>query len=420
MQISQKIALAILALATVFAPARAYDRGTSPAPRQLAVKAAPEKPESPKRPTEPASLVIEQVQATDVDQHVQVRITGSGVLSCTPSPMGHPDRLVLDCAGVHFQTQQGPIRVDLDPVRSVHVSQFKADVVRVVIDLVEQSPYTIRADGNTVTVVFNSMRRQPSSLESTSTQVEPPTRPAEGGEGDQALGVVTVVPDNLPQSLKATSPALARGEASLAVQSAPAPLAPQSPAVVSGDLPKVQEAASEASTPAERLDSALADQDYVIGPQDLLAINVWHEPELSQSVPVRPDGKISLPLLGDLKASGLTPRLLQNLLAKELEAYIRKPQVTVIVREINSQKFYVIGEVGKPGEYSLATSMTVLDALAAAGGFRDFAKAQKIYLLRMMPDGSRKRLPFDYKSAVNGKNSYHDIELQSGDTLVVP
>ncbi|PYK93348.1 MAG: hypothetical protein DME36_09720, partial [Verrucomicrobia bacterium] len=95
MQISQKIALAILALATVFAPARAYDRGTSPAPRQLAVKAAPEKPESPKRPTEPASLVIEQVQATDVDQHVQVRITGSGVLSCTPSPMGHPDRLVL-------------------------------------------------------------------------------------------------------------------------------------------------------------------------------------------------------------------------------------------------------------------------------------------------------------------------------------
>ena len=127
-----------------------------------------------------------------------------------------------------------------------------------------------------------------------------------------------------------------------------------------------------------------------------------------------------MPLLGDLKASGLTPRLLQNLLAKELEAYIRKPQVTVIVREVNSQKFYVIGEVGRPGEYSLATSMTVLHALAEAGGFRDFANVQKIYLLRLMPDGSRKRLPFDYKAAVNGKNSYHDIELQSGDTLVVP
>jgi polysaccharide export outer membrane protein len=162
------------------------------------------------------------------------------------------------------------------------------------------------------------------------------------------------------------------------------------------------------------------DQDYVIGPQDVLGINVWHEPEISQSVPVRPDGKISLPLVGDLKVSGLTPRLLQNLLAKELEAYVRKPQVTVIVREVNSHKFYIIGEVGRPGEFSLATNMTVLDALATAGGFRDFAKVQKIYLLRLMPDGSRKRLPFDYKAAVNGKTSYHDIELQNGDTLVVP
>src|SRR5438309_5019642 len=185
MQISQNIALTILALATVFAPAWADDRGTKPAPRQLAVTAAPEKPESPKRPIEPPSLVIEQVHATDVDQHVQVRITGSGVLSCTPSPLGHPDRLVLDCAGAHLQTQQGSIHVDLGPVRSVHVGQFRADVVRVVIDLVEQSPYTIRADGNTVTAVFNSTRQQPSSLESTSTEVEPATRLV-AGEGDQA------------------------------------------------------------------------------------------------------------------------------------------------------------------------------------------------------------------------------------------
>src|SRR5947209_6398324 len=419
MQISQNIALTILALATVFAPAWADDRGTKPAPRQLAVKAAPEKPESPKRPLEPPSVLIEQVQATDVDQHVQVRITGSGVLSCTPSPLGHPDRLVLDCAGARLQSQQGSIHVDLGPVRSVHVGQFRADVVRVVIDLVEQSPYTIRADGNTVTAVFNSTRQQPSSLESTSTEVEPATHIA-AGVGEQALRDAPAVTDSLPRSLEATSPPLARGEASLVDQSASAPLVPPSPPVASSDLPKVQETASGASTPAEKLDSALADQVYVIGHQDVLAINVWHEPELSQSVPVRPDGKISLPLLGDLKASGLTPRLLQNLLAKELEAYIRKPQVTVIVREVNSQKFYVIGEVGRPGEYSLATSMTVLDALAEAGGFRDFANVQKIYLLRLMPDGSRKRLPFDYKAAVNGKNSYHDIELQSGDTLVVP
>ena len=200
----------------------------------------------------------------------------------------------------------------------------------------------------------------------------------------------------------------ARAEAAPQDQSAAAPLlAPSS--VVPGDSPRVRE-------PRPGTD----DQDYVIGPQDVLGINVWHEPEISQSVPVRPDGKISLPLVGDLKVSGLTPRLLQNLLAKELEAYVRKPQVTVIVREVNSHKFYIIGEVGRPGEYSLATSVMVLDALATAGGFRDFAKVQKIYLLRLMPDGSRKRLPFDYKAAVNGKTSYHDIELQNGDTLVVP
>src|SRR5437879_4140885 len=236
MQISQKIALSILALAPVFAPAWANDRGTKPAPRQLAVKAAPEKPESTKGPVDPAFLVIEQVQATDVDQHVQVRVTGSGVLSCTPSPLGHPDRLVLDCAGAHLQTEQGPIRVDLGPVRSVHVGQFKADVVRVVIDLVEQSPYTIHADGNTVTVVFNSVRRQASSLESTSTEVEPATHIAKG-EDDQASRNAPAVADNLPQSLEATSLALAHGDTSLGDQSASAPLAPPSPPVVSSDLP---------------------------------------------------------------------------------------------------------------------------------------------------------------------------------------
>lgn len=153
---------------------------------------------------------------------------------------------------------------------------------------------------------------------------------------------------------------------------------PAPPSAVPGGSPTVRE-----------LRPGTDDQDYVIGAQDLLGINVWHEPEISQSVPVRPDGKISLPLVGDLKVSGLTPRLLQNLLAKELEAYVRKPQVTVIVREVNSHKFYIMGEVGRPGEYSLATSVTVLDALATVGGFRDFAKVQKIYLLRLMPDGSQ-------------------------------
>jgi polysaccharide export outer membrane protein len=92
----------------------------------------------------------------------------------------------------------------------------------------------------------------------------------------------------------------------------------------------------------------------------------------------------------------------------------------VIVLEVNSRKFYIIGQVERPGTYPLATHVTILDGLAMAGGFRDFAKIQRIYLLRMLPDGSRKRISFDYKAAVNGKNSYRDVELQTGDTLVVP
>jgi polysaccharide export outer membrane protein len=173
-------------------------------------------------------------------------------------------------------------------------------------------------------------------------------------------------------------------------------------------------------TLAGKPDSALAGRDYVIGPQDLLVINVWRDPELSRSVPVRPDGKISLPLIGEIVAGGLTPDKLRIEITKGLDAYIRNPQVTVIIQEANSHKFYIIGEVEHSGVFALTTNMTVLDALAAAGGFRDFAKVRQIYLLRLMPDGSRKRFHFDYTAAVNGKNSYRDIEVQTGDTLVVP
>jgi polysaccharide export outer membrane protein len=169
-----------------------------------------------------------------------------------------------------------------------------------------------------------------------------------------------------------------------------------------------------------KLGSVPEDKDYVIGPQDLLAINVWHEPELSRSVPVRPDGKISLPLVGEFSVSGITPRLLEARLAKELENYVRYPQVTVMIQEANSHRFYIIGQVDRPGSYPLTTRMTVLNALATAGGFREFARVQHIYLLRPMPDGSRMRMPFNYKAVVGGKNLSQDIELQTGDTVVVP
>ncbi len=160
--------------------------------------------------------------------------------------------------------------------------------------------------------------------------------------------------------------------------------------------------------------------DYVIGPEDVLAINVWREPEISRTVPVRPDGKISLPLIGDLEASGLTPVNLRNAVAEKLKAYISNPEVTVIVQEVKSQKFNIVGAVLRPGSYDLAKPVTVLDAIALAGGFQEFAKVSKIYVLRRMADGSRKTLPFNYKAVIRGRRFDQNVELKPGDTIVVP
>jgi polysaccharide export outer membrane protein len=237
-----------------------------------------------------------------------------------------------------------------------------------------------------------------------------------------ASAPVPAVRDKLPMAERPQfSPAGFIPAEALPTYPSPSTPAPVQPVPEITSVPAgVPKTVAQVDALAAKLESILPDQDYVIGPQDLLAIDVWHEPELTQTVPVRPDGKISLPLIGDLEVSGLTPRALQARLAKELEAYIHKPQVTAIVREVNSRKYYLIGEVERPGSYPLSAHMTVLDALATAGGFRDFAKIQQIYLLRLRPDGSRNRLHFDYKAAVNGKAWYRDIELQMGDTLIVP
>src|SRR6184192_2393270 len=146
------------------------------------------------------------------------------------------------------------------------------------------------------------------------------------------------------------------------------------------------------------------DDTFIIGLDDVLAVNVWKETEISRSVPVRSDGKISLPLVGEVQASGHTPRQLEQEIAKRLQNYISEPEVTVIVQQINSQKFNVLGQVAKPGLYPLTNSPTVLDAIGLAGGFRDFAKQKSIYILRKNPDGGQSRLPFNYKDVVKGKN----------------
>lgn len=163
-----------------------------------------------------------------------------------------------------------------------------------------------------------------------------------------------------------------------------------------------------------------ASGDYLIGSDDILSINVWREQELTRVVPVRPDGKISLPLVGDVEAAGLSAVQLQSNLAQKLKSYVENPEVTVIVQEVRSLKFNVIGEVLRPGAYPLTKSLTVLDALAAAGGFRDFAKLSKIYVLRQHADGSSTKIPFHYKDVIKGKKPEENIAIQSRDTIVVP
>lgn len=159
---------------------------------------------------------------------------------------------------------------------------------------------------------------------------------------------------------------------------------------------------------------------YIIGADDVLAINVWKEPEISKTVPVRPDGMISLPLLGEIKARGLTPVQLEDQISDSLKKIMSDPQVTVIVSQVNSLTFNIMGQVMRPGYFPLTRPMTVLDAIALCGGFRDFAKQKKIYVLRTGPDGKQERLKFNYKQVINGKNMAQNIQLQPHDTLVVP
>jgi polysaccharide biosynthesis/export protein len=159
---------------------------------------------------------------------------------------------------------------------------------------------------------------------------------------------------------------------------------------------------------------------YIIGAEDVLAIYVWKEPDMSKSVPVRPDGMISLPLVGEIKAAGYTPVQLQDVIAESMKKLISDPQVTVMVEKVSSLSFNIVGEINHPGYFPLTRRMTVLDAIAMAGGFRDFAKTKKVYVLRTAANGTQERLPFNYKEVIKGKNPQQNIELQPRDTIVVP
>jgi polysaccharide biosynthesis/export protein len=188
--------------------------------------------------------------------------------------------------------------------------------------------------------------------------------------------------------------------------------------------PRMQVAAvTSANDPADPIQADSkkpGDDSFVIGADDVLAVNVWKEPDISRSVPVRSDGKITLPLVGELQAGGQTPRQLQMEIATKLQSFISEPEVTVMVQEVRSQRFNVLGQVTKPGSYVISNSAKVLDAIAMAGGFRDFAKKKSMYVLRQTPDGRQTRLAFNYADVIKGKKPEQNIELKPHDTVVVP
>src|SRR5881396_1764174 len=176
---------------------------------------------------------------------------------------------------------------------------------------------------------------------------------------------------------------------------------------------------AKGETKSAAMQSATEDPAYKIGPQDLLKIDVWKEDQLTRTVPVRPDGKITLPLLNDVQAAGLTPMELASVISEQLKKYINNPQVTVSVTEINSRRVYVTGEVLKPGTFSLLPNMTVLQALSSSGGFSQFARVKNIYVLRK-EGGKDVKHPFNYKEVVSGKSPEQNILLEPGDVIVVP
>jgi polysaccharide export outer membrane protein len=157
---------------------------------------------------------------------------------------------------------------------------------------------------------------------------------------------------------------------------------------------------------------------YVIGPEDLLEVSIWKNDALTRTVPVRPDGRISLPLLGDVVASNMTPRVLRDSLAKAYATYVPQPEVSVIVREIHSMKISVVGQVKTPGRYELKSRASVLEALALAGGFEDFAKRDRIFVLRRRGTTSV-RLPFNYTRLIDSA-AEDNFLLEPGDIVVVP
>ncbi len=173
--------------------------------------------------------------------------------------------------------------------------------------------------------------------------------------------------------------------------------------------------------PAAAVPSTVAvSSDYVIGPEDMLQISVWKNDAISRQLPVRPDGKISLPLLHDIQAAGLTPMQLRDKIAAALAEFMPNPEVAVTVLDVRSYRISVLGEVQRPGVLQLKASTTILEALALAGGFRDFASPSKIVIFRKDEQGNTQKIRFNYNRAVSNSGDQQNVTLITGDVIVVP
>ena len=203
------------------------------------------------------------------------------------------------------------------------------------------------------------------------------------------------------------------GAASLMGQTQSANLNSSSPAASDAVKP------ADATKPADTPKAVAIPMGYIVGDSDVIHVNVWKEPEVSQTVVVRTDGNISLPLINEVKVSGLTPLQIQDMVAEKLKNFLNNPQVTVTVIEIRSKRAFITGEVARPGTYSLNAETSVLQLIAQAGGFTPFAKKDSIVVLRT-EDGRQSRLKFKYKEVVQGKKTEQNIALHPGDTVVVP
>ena len=177
--------------------------------------------------------------------------------------------------------------------------------------------------------------------------------------------------------------------------------------------------ASSAKPPVAVPPGVSVPADYVIGPEDVLTIVFWREKDLSSDVVVRPDGRISLPVLQDIDAAGLTPQQLRDSLTKTAERYVEDPNVTVVVKEINSRRVFITGQVAKPGPYNITSPMTVLQLIAFAGGLLEYANEEDIVIMRLEKD-TPVSYRFNYKELEQGKNLKQNIALKPGDTVIVP